>query len=718
MNHLVADSSRTHLPLAQNLLKSIAALFVAAFCLAGSVFAAGTNSVSLAWDRNPETNISGYRLQYGLTQGTFPNVIDAGNATSATVTGLNQGTTYYFTVVAYNTMGQTSPSSSVVTYTVPGAPNTAPTANSFSLTVTEDEAAGATGSGSDGEGDTLAYTVVSAPAKGTLTGTAPNWTYTPVNNATGSDSFTYRANDGVLNSENATVSITITPVNDAPLAGAKNLTVQEDGTLSIALSGSDADGDALTYTIVTSPSKGTLIGTAPNLTYTPGANLNGSDSFTYRVNDGTTNSATATVSITISSVNDIPVANAQSLTTAEDTPLGITLSGADVESTSLTYSITTAPTKGTLSGTAPNFTYMPTANFNGSDSFAFRVNDGSANSPTATVAITVTPVNDAPVATPRVLATTPNTALAVTLAGTDVEGSPLTYAIVSSPTNGTLSGTAPNLTYTPATSFLGSDSFTYRVNDGALDSALATVSITVSPINVAPIANAQSLTVAEDTPLSITLTGSDPESGPITYAVVSQPTKGTLSGTAPNLTYTPSANSNGLDSLTFRVNDGSLNSATATISITVTAVNDAPVATSRTYSTTSGTALAVTLAGNDIEGSPLQYAVVSFPSNGTLSGTAPNLTYTSTANFEGSDSFTYRVNDGSLNSPVATVTIAVSTSNRVPQAHGKSATTMKGKAVTVTLSGSDPDADSLSYRIVNGPVDGSLTGTPPNVTYK
>ena len=717
MNHLVAANSQTHLPLAQNLLKNLAAVFAAAFCLAGSVFAAGTNSVSLAWDPNPEADIAGYRLQYGLTQGVYPNVVDAGNTTSASVNGLNQGTTYYFTVVAYNTAGQASSPSSVVTYTVPGAPNTAPTANSFPLTVEEDSQASVTLSGTDAEGDTLAYSIVSAPAKGTLVGTAPNLTYQPVGNATGSDSFTYRVNDGVLNSTDATVSITFTPVNDAPVADAKSLTVQEDGSSAITLSGSDVDGDALTYTVMSAPSKGTLMGTAPNLTYTPGANLNGSDSFTYRVNDGTANSATSTVNITISAVNDLPVANAQSLTTAEDTPLPITLSGSDVESGSLTYSITTAPTKGTLSGTAPNLTYTPTANFNGSDSFVFRVNDGTANSPTATISITVTPVNDAPMATSRVLATTPNTALAVTLAGTDVEGSLLTYAIASQPANGSLSGTAPNLTYTPNSNFIGSDSFTYRVNDGTVDSALATVSITVSPVNVAPIANAQSLTVAEDTQLFITLTGSDPEGSPVTYSLVSQPTKGAINGVAPNLTYTPSANFNGSDSLTFRVNDGSLNSVTATISITVTPVNDAPTASPRTYSTTSGTGVAVALAGNDVEGSPLQYSVVSFPSNGSLSGTVPNLTYTSNANFNGADSFTYRVNDGSLNSAVATVTIAVSSSNRAPQAHTKSATTMKGKAVTVTLSGSDPDADALSYRIVNGPVEGTLTGSPPNVTY-
>ncbi|MEK7949894.1 Ig-like domain-containing protein [Luteolibacter soli] len=717
MNHLVAANKKPPLPLAQKLPKILAAVFAAALSFAGSASAAGTNSVSLAWDPNPETDLAGYRLQYGLTPGSYPNVIDAGKTTSATATGLNQGTTYYFTVVAYNTAGQTGTASSEVSYTVPGTPNTAPAASDFSLTVAEDGQATATLSGTDGEGDLLTYSIVSAPTKGTLTGTAPNLTYKPAANATGSDSFTYRANDGALNSANATVSITITPVNDLPVASAKSATVAEDGQVAITLSGSDVDGDVLTYEIVTAPTKGTLSGTAPNLTYKPAANLNGSDSFTYRVNDGTANSAAATVSITISAVNDVPVADAQTLSVAEDTPLTIKLTGSDVENSSLTYSIVTQPTGGTLSGTAPNLTYTPKANFNGADSFAFKVNDGSANSAAAWISLTVTPVNDAPVATPITLGTAPNTALAVTLAGTDVEGSPLTYEVVTSPVNGTLSGTAPALTYTPNLNYTGSDSFTYRVNDGTINSATATVSITIAAGNIAPVANSQSLTVEEDSTLSIKLTGSDPEAKPITYFVITQPTGGTLSGTVPNLTYTPAANFSGADSFAFRVNDGNSNSPAAWISITVTPVNDAPVATARTISTTPGVAVGVTLAGTDVEGSALTYVIVNAPANGTLSGTAPNLTYTPNTNFSGNDNFTYRVNDGTLNSANATVAISVGVSNRVPQAHTKSATTMKGKAVKVTLSGTDPDADTLSYRIVSAPEDGTLTGTPPNVTY-
>jgi len=149
---------------------------------------------------------------------------------------------------------------------------------------------------------------------------------------------------------------------------------------------------------------------------------------------------------------------------------------------------------------------------------------------------------------------------------------------VAGPTHGTLSGTAPNLTYTPARDFNGSDVFTFKVNDGQLDSAPATVTITVTPVNDAPVANAQSATTPEDTALSVTLSGSDVEGDTLTYTVVAGPTHGTLSGTAPNLTYTPAPDFDGSDTFTFNANDGRLDSAPATVTITVTPVNDAPSA--------------------------------------------------------------------------------------------------------------------------------------------
>ena len=279
--------------------------------------------------------------------------------------------------------------------------------------------------------------------------------------------------------------VSIKGPNHAPVANPQsNVTTLEDTSTAITLTASDDVGDVLTYA-VTTPTNGTLSGTAPNLTYTPAANYNGSDSFTFKVNDGSLDSNEATVSINVTAVNDAPVANPQSgVTTAEDTPTAITLTASDVDGDALTY-IVTPPTHGALSGTAPNLTYTPGLNYNGSDSFAFTVNDGTVPSAAATVSITVTAVNDAPTAVNDSYSILKGSSLTIAAPGvlgndTDVDSSPLTAALNTGPSNGTLVlNTNGSFTYTPDPSFVGLVSFTYKANDGSLDSNVATVSITV-----------------------------------------------------------------------------------------------------------------------------------------------------------------------------------------------------------------------------------------------
>ncbi|MBT8101519.1 MAG: tandem-95 repeat protein, partial [Gammaproteobacteria bacterium] len=185
--------------------------------------------------------------------------------------------------------------------------------------------------------------------------------------------------------------------------------------------------------------------------------------------------------------------------------------------------------------------------------------------------------NTAPTADARSVSTLRDTPLAITLTGTDSENDPLTFAIATLPSNGTLSGTAPNVTYTPNANYDGADSFTFTVNDGEYTSVAATVSITVNAANTAPEADSQAVSAAKDTPLAITLTGSDPESDPLTFTIATGPSNGTLSGAAPNVTYTPDSGYVGADSFTFTVSDGEFTSAAATVSITVNTANTAPV---------------------------------------------------------------------------------------------------------------------------------------------
>src|SRR5437899_6456716 len=295
----------------------------------------------------------------------------------------------------------------------------------------------------------------------------------------------------------------------------------------------------------------------------------------------------------------------------------------------------------------PNVTYTPAANYNGADSFTYKANDGALNSNIATVTIAVAAVNDPPVAAAQSVTTNQDTAKAITLTASDVDGDPLTDAMVTPATHGTLSGVAPNLTYTSAAGYFGPDSFTFKANDGTVDSAVATVSLTVAHVNHAPVAAAQTVTTAEDTAKAMVLTATDGDGDTLTYSVVAGPTHGALSGTAPTLTYTPAANYYGPDSFTFKANDGTVDSSAATVSITVTAVNDPPVAANDSYAATEDTGLTIAAPGvlandSDVDGDPLAALIVVSPAHGSVTVNANgSCTYTPAPNYNGADSFTY-----------------------------------------------------------------------------
>jgi hypothetical protein len=193
------------------------------------------------------------------------------------------------------------------------------------------------------------------------------------------------------------------PANQAPTAENATGTISEDTGAAITLGSTDADDDPVTYTIVSPPSRGTLTGTAPQVLYTPQANYHGTDSFTFRVNDGRADSNLATVSITIQPVNDAPVGAGNSYSTSANTPLivgapGVLGNDSDVDSTSLGAELLTIPANGTLALNANGaFTYTPNMGFSGTDGFTYRVSDGSATSSAVSVALTVTPAATGPV---------------------------------------------------------------------------------------------------------------------------------------------------------------------------------------------------------------------------------------------------------------------------------------------------------------------------------
>ena len=272
-------------------------------------------------------------------------------------------------------------------------------------------------------------------------------------------------------------------VNTPPIALAQTLTIEQDSlNNTIQLSGSDSDGDLLTYTVLTQPIHGSLSGNAPNLLYSPSSSYSGSDSFTFKVNDGTVDSEIVTVSIVVNMAgNQIPVADAgidQSVFEGVEVTLDASKSSDDGAIVEYLWSEDGIELARSISFTKNDFGV-------GIHTLTLSVTDDKGASSTDEVIITINEIispNHAPIASSQIISVEQDSSdNVITLNGSDIDTADvLTYILVTQPINGTVSGTAPNLLYTPTTSYSGSDSFTFKVNDGHIDSGVATIDININ----------------------------------------------------------------------------------------------------------------------------------------------------------------------------------------------------------------------------------------------
>ncbi|MGD0090195.1 MAG: Ig-like domain-containing protein [Planctomycetota bacterium] len=495
------------------------------------------------------------------------------------------------------------------------------------------------GSHPDQAGETVSFTIdptkiVTTPV-GSTTPTVPSYTmfsalsidasgalnFTPMANTSGIATITVVATNNGFNgnppasSAPQTFNITISPVNNKPIASAQSVTTNRNTPVPITLNGDDQNTPPLQglhfditqnpangiLSVITQPAAGTF-GTAATVTYTPNLGYSGPDSFYFTVTDDASGPAPylvsdpAMVSITVVAVAALPLATAQTLTATEGASLPITLSCTDPDQPppAFTYKIT-PPVHGTLtllnaSTGAATYNSGP---YHGQDSFTFTVTATLPGLPAqtsapATVTINVLQANIAPTAASQVVNTNENTAVPITLQGDS--GNPddvqvLTFTLVTQPLHGTLSAVtqpiaAPwntaTVTYTPNTYYHGPDSFTFTVTDDAnaglppnLTSAPAPVVINVAFVHQPPVATSQSVVTGYNLVKPITLLAMDPQSEPLVFAVVSPPVNGTLSGIGSALTYTPNIGYVGPDSFTFTATDAQQTSAPATVTITV-----------------------------------------------------------------------------------------------------------------------------------------------------
>ncbi|MGB7587799.1 MAG: Ig-like domain-containing protein, partial [Solirubrobacterales bacterium] len=499
---------------------------------------------------------------------------------TVSVTGGGTGLTYLpdpnscgLDSFTYTLNGGSTATASITIYCV----DDPPVAVNDSATMSEDastQAIDVLANDSDVDGGARSIAAKTSAAHGTvaITNEAAEVSYTPDPNYCGPDSFDYTVNGG----SRATVSVTVSCVDDPPLAVKDSAAVNEEAgatPIDVLANDTDIDGGSRSIASRTNGAHGSVAINAEEseLAYIPDPGYCGPDSFSYTLNGG----STATVSVTVSCVDHLPVAADDSATVNEDataTPIDVLANDADIDGGPKSIAAKTTAAHGAVVaiGAGAALTYTPVANYCGPDSFSYTLNGGS----TATVSVTVNCVDDSPVAVDDSASLAEDataTPIDVLANDTDIDGGPKSITTKTNAAHGTVAteGAGAGVTYTPNPNYCGSDFFTYTANGGSQ----ATVSITVSCADDPPVAVNDFATVAEDasaTAIEVLANDTDIDGGPKAVTGSTNGAHGSVAviegGTA--VTYVPDPNYCGPDSFSYTLNEG----ATATVSVTVACV--------------------------------------------------------------------------------------------------------------------------------------------------
>ncbi len=585
----------------------------------------------------------------------------------------------------------------------------------------------------------------SDPGKGSVsfpngpTGATVEFCYTPDPDLTGSDSFTLTVSDGECE-DTITVQVTITEGNDdcptITQGATASMIVNEDSTCAndankLSLAALDPEGQALTWSAAVAPALGSLsfpqgtTGAGIVVCYTPNPNATGSDAFVIAVTDGTCGGGDSiTVNVTINEGNDdcpaIQQGDTLEMAVGEDSVCGDpgntrTLSAIDPEGQTLTWRVSSTPSKGAVTfpngatGGSIQVCYTPNLDETGDDTFMVAVTDGTCGGEdTITIHVTIGDTPDCPAIdqgdtvslTVEEDSTCADSGNSLTLSAVDPDSpaSALVWSIATPPTLGTTTfagglhiGTSVVVCYTPNANTHGSDSFVVQVDDGTCgEPTLITVNVTITPVEDCPVitqGGTASMTVAEDSTCAsaanrLAISATDPDTPPasLAWSVSTPPTSGTVtftggqqSGAAVEVCYTPDPDATGADEFVVSVTDDACGTpATITVSVTITEIPDCPVITEGSTaslivgedSTCADPPNLLSLSATDPDSTSLAWNVSSAPSKGAVTFTGGNtgfnveICYTPNPNATGADQFTVSVTDDNCGTP-AVITVVV-----------------------------------------------------------
>ncbi|MEN6635523.1 MAG: Ig-like domain-containing protein, partial [Clostridiaceae bacterium] len=628
--------------------------------------------------------------------------------------------------------------------------------------------------------DALTLTITKAASHGTAAIDASgNLTYIPNGNFNGTDSFEYTATDKWNATDTGTVTVNVSPVNDAPATGNDAKTTPEDTAVEITVLSNDGDVDMNTTlnlhpelesigvvipaSGVVKPLHGTVSTDGITITYTPNKDYNGSDTFEYYCSDGDTQTK-ASVTVTITQVNDDPSAIADSGSTDEDVPVSVNVleNDSDVDTIAALnqndlhdtadFSIDRCYIYGTAHGTieknGASIDYDPDADFYGTQTIQYVLSDGKGGTSIGTLTIEVGSENDAPIAADdEMIASEDHTASVNVLDNdTDVDtGDTKTFVGFTKSTSG-LPGTFTtnakgDITFTPDEDYNGSFTIPYQMKDAGNLTSIATLTVTITPVNDTPTADNANVTTnedhAKDTDVSTLIGDADilinADELTVTVAAAGEPLHGTVTVSGTTITYTPDANYNGTDEIVYTVTDKAGAHTSAKLSITVNPINDAPVADNDKKTTQEDTAVDILALANDsdvdtdtqLNKTPALAPIIESVTNGAHGKAVTDgtkITYTPDENFNGTDVIQYVLSDGSL-SDEATINITITQVNDEIQAVDDTAKTNDEDLVTIEVLANDTDIDtlaSLNLNALNSVSDFTLTavGTPEHGTAK
>ena len=560
--------------------------------------------------------------------------------------------------------------------------------------------------GTDADGDALSYARVSEPTNGKLTFNANgSFVYTPNALFMGTDSFTATASDGRLTSSPATVTITVTESNRAPVLRDATFDAVQKITLSGQLAGTDADGDVLTYSRVSNPTSGTLTFNANgSFEYQSNNTFVGVDSFKATTSDGKSTSATATITINVKRENWVPNLYDASFNAILNTAFSQQLAGSDPNGDPLTYSITTGnlPAGLTLS---PQGLITGTPTSIGISVATIQVDDGRGGTNSARITIEAKTPNRTPTLSLKLtpISPTTNDVLTVVTNAADPDGDGLGVRFVWKK-NGVVLTNESGETLRLSDQGNGDKGDVIAVTVSASDgrSGEATASAQTTVINTAPVAVGEKYSLAQRSKLSLNLEASDLDNDTLTYAVAANPDHGQLTVSREGrFDYTPNALFYGTDSFTFTATDGEATSPPATITLDVTRVNAAPTLSEATFNVVKNVPFAQQLAGADADGDALTYRIaagvlppgLNLSPDGLLSGTPTEV---------GTRAVRVEVSDGKGGLGAARITIDVALDMRPPTLSVKISPDdpRTNSTLTVIENATDPTGSGLSYSAV------------------